>query len=163
MQSSAAQRRPLAAAGAVVAVALIAGVVFMALAADADWRVGASPSSLSSFPVNPSMLRLRGADDPQELCYAHTELCYAHTPSLCAVLGQIVQIESNAPVTLHTSTREHEQRLLGKLHSLEGEMSKVYFCVCEFVCMCVYMCGVYVCVLMCVCASNVDRSMAPFS
>lgn len=80
------------------------------------------------------------------------ELCYAHTPPLCAVLGQIVQIESNAPVTLHTSTREHEQRLLGKLHSLEGEMNKVYFCVCQFVCICVYMCGVYVCVLMCVCA-----------
>jgi len=39
MQSSAAQRRPLAAAGVVVAVVLIAGVVPMALAADADWRV----------------------------------------------------------------------------------------------------------------------------
>ena len=36
-----------------------------------------------------------------------------------------MEVESNAPVTLHKSTRGQEHRLLGKLHSLEGKINKV--------------------------------------
>ena len=41
-----------------------------------------------------------------------------------SVLGQVVEVDSDAPVTLHKSTAEQEHRLLGKLHSLEGQINK---------------------------------------
>ena len=42
-----------------------------------------------------------------------------------AVLGQVVEVDSHEPVTLHKSTAAQEHRLLGKLHSLEGTINTV--------------------------------------
>lgn len=41
-----------------------------------------------------------------------------------AALGQVVEVDSQEPVTLHKSTAAQEHRLLGKLHSLEGTINK---------------------------------------
>ena len=42
----------------------------------------------------------------------------------CTVLGQVVEVDDNAPVTLHAATAAQEHRLLGQLHTLEGKINQ---------------------------------------
>ena len=55
-------------------------------------------------------------------------LCFSFLSSLSCLrataLGQVVEVDSQEPVTLHKSTAAQEHRLLGKLHSLEGTINK---------------------------------------
>jgi len=100
------------AAVSLAALAMVAGLAIVAMVAD-----GAAPAGATRVCACWTCLRAAarrstvGAADVSDPC------------SL-AVLGQVVEVDAHAGVTLHRTTAAQEHRLLGKLRSLEGSIDK---------------------------------------